>query len=310
MNFGQVPRPSGRSQRTERRSIPARTRALVAARAACIASSTPFKTRPTPPAKPSELTKNKIGHLYEAHIRPFIPHGIRGVLWDQGESGTAVQGVDQYTLMGALIRGWRREWGQGDFPFLYVQKPSGGGCAWDSTDAVTSKAEKFAPLPSAVPADNAGLNREIHLRIMRYPNTGVVIASDLGSGIHPSNKSGYGSRAARVALGMVYGRKIEYYGPVFAEQQIDGNRVRLRFTHVGQGLAFKHGDKLQGFTMAGDDKKFHWASAVIEGDTLVVTCDRVTRPAAVRYAWGATHPWANLFNKDGLPALPFRTDGW
>ena len=111
----------------------------------------PAPAKPKVPLKAGEAS-SKIGNLYEAHIRPMIPFGIRGVLWDQGESGTAINGVDQYTLMGALIRGWRKEWGQGDFPFLYIQKPSGDGCAWDLADPVTNKANKFAPLPAAVPA--------------------------------------------------------------------------------------------------------------------------------------------------------------
>jgi sialate O-acetylesterase len=265
--------------------------------------------RPNAPRKPGEAS-SKVGHLYEAHIRPFLPYGIRGVLWDQGESGTAITGVDQYTLMGALIRGWRNEWGQGEFPFLYIQKPSGGGCAYDPADPVTSKANKFAALPPKVPDTANGAYRENHIRIMRYPNTALVTASDLGSGIHPSNKSGYGSRAARVAFGLVYGRKVEIYGPVYAAHQVEGNKVRLRFTHVGQGLAFQHGAKLQGFAVAGEDKQFHWADAVIDGDAIVISCDKVATPAAVRYGWASEHPWANLFNKDGLPALPFRTDSW
>jgi sialate O-acetylesterase len=273
------------------------------------------KDNKKPPAKPQAPRKageaaRKIGNLYEAHIRPLIPFGIRGVLWDQGESGTAITGVDQYTLMGALIRGWRAEWGQGDFPFLYVQKPSGGGCAFDPANPVTSKASPFAPLPAQVPNIQAGSYRENHIRIMRYPHTAMVTASDLGSGVHPTNKSGYGARAARVALGMVYGHKVEVYGPLYQGLQVEGDKVRIKFTHTGQGLVFSHGDKLQGFAVAGDNKVFHWADAVIDGDTVVVSSPKVAKPVAVRYAWGTEHPWANLFNKDGLPALPFRTDSW
>ena len=266
--------------------------------------------KPQPPKKPGEAS-GKIGHLYEAHIRPFIPFGIRGVLWDQGESGTAITGVDQYTLMGALIRGWRAEWGQGAFPFLYVQKPSGGGCAWDPFDPVTVKANPFTALPAKVPPTQAGLYRENHLRILRYPHTAMVTASDLGGGVHPVNKSGYGARAARVALGRVYGRPVEMiYGPVYQGHTVEGNQVRITFTHTGQGLAFQHGPKLQGFAVAGEDKIFHWADAVIDGNTVVVSCAKVVKPVAVRYAWGNDHPWANLFNKDGLPALSFRSDSW
>jgi sialate O-acetylesterase len=138
----------------------------------------------------------------------------------------------------------------------------------------------------------------------------MVTATDLGSGVHPTNKSGYGERAARVALGLAYGKKVEYYGPVYASHAVEGGKVRVRFTHVGQGLAFKHGEKLQGFAIAGEDKKFHWATATIDGDAVVVSSDQVAKPVAVRYAWASQHPWANLFNKDGLPAQTFRTDDW
>jgi sialate O-acetylesterase len=271
-----------------------------------------------PPNKPAALGKpgdmnnsQKIGYLYAAHIQPYLPYAIKGVLWDQGESGTAIRGVDQYVLMGALIKGWRAAWGQGDFPFLYIQKPSGGGCTWDYADPVTNKADKFSDkLPAAVPAGNEGLNREIHLKIRQYPGTFLVTASDLGPGIHPLNKSGYGARAARVALGAVYGKKVEIYGPTYASMKVEGDKIRVSFTHIGQGLAFKNGEKLQGFAVAGEDKKFQWADATIDGDTIVVHSDKVAKPVAVRYAWGGVHPWANLFNKDGLPAQTFRSDAW
>lgn len=269
----------------------------------------PEPKKPTPPQKAGTPT-SKIGSLYEAHIRPFIPYGIRGVLWDQGESGTAVVGVDQYSMMGALIRGWRKDWNQGDFPFIYVQKPSGGGCAWDPSNPTTNQANKFAPLPKQPFPTQAGLYREIHLKIAGYPNTAMACASDLGPGIHPTNKSGYGDRAARVALGMVYGKKIEYCGPTFAGVRMEGESLRVSYKHIGQGLAFKHGDKLQGFAIAGEDKVFHWAESSINGDGVLVSSPLVKKPVAVRYAWGPDHPWANLFNKDGLPALPFRSDDW
>lgn len=266
---------------------------------------------PYPAQKPGEC-RGKVGYLYVAHIKPFVPFAIRGVLWDQGESGTAILGVDQCTLMGALIRGWRSDWAQGDFPFIYTQKPSGGGCAWDPEDPVTNKAEKFMQLPTSVPA--GGEYRENHIRIMQqYPGTYMVSTSDLGSGTHPTNKSGYGARACRVALGVVYGEKIETIGPVYASHKVEGNKVRVSFTHVGQGLAFRNGDKLQGFAVAGVDKKFVWADAEIEAgadgvDTVVLTAKDIAQPMFVRYAWAQGHPWANLFNKDGLPAISFRTD--
>jgi sialate O-acetylesterase len=262
--------------------------------------------KPNPPVAPGLTSGGKVGHLYEQHIRPKMPFAIRGVLWDQGESGTALAGIDQYTLMGALISGWRREWNQGDFPFIYIQKPSGGGCAWDPANPVTRKAEAFTALPAAVPNDGGGV--ETHVRIMTYPNTAMAISSDLGPNTHPECKSGYGVRAATVALGAVYGRPVEYYGPLYASHAVEGGTIRVKFTHVGQGLAFRNGDKLQGFAVAGADKVFQWADAVIDGDSVVVSSAKVPQPVNVRYAWAGKRTWANLFNKDGLPAIPFRTD--
>ncbi len=266
--------------------------------------------KPSPPAAPGQCTRARMGNLYDAHIRPLIPFGIRGVLWDQGESGTAVTGIDQYTLMGALIAGWRKDWGQGEFPFLYIQKPSGGGCAMDPADPVTCKADKFVPLPASPSHNNAGYSREMHIRIMKHPNTAMAIATDLGPGVHPTNKSGYGARAARVTAGFVYGKKIEYYGPLYQSHQVEGSKIRIRFTHVGSGLAAAHAEKLQGFQIAGADKKFVWADATIDGESAVVSSEKVPTPVAVRYAWDRHAPWANLFNKDGLPAQTFRTDDW
>jgi sialate O-acetylesterase len=267
--------------------------------------------KPEVPGKPGEMTNGqKAGYLFKANVEPYIPFAIKGVLWDQGESGTAVRGVDQYTLMGALIKGWRKEWGQGDFPFLYIQKPSGGGIAWDPKDPITANAEKFSPALPKAPAGNEGAYRETHIKIREYPNTFMVTASDLGGGTHPISKSAYGVRASRVALGAVYGQKVEIYGPVPEGSKVVGDKIRVTFTHVGQGLAAAQSDKLQGFEVAGDDKKFYWADATIEGDSVVLQSKQVSKPVAVRYAWNGSFPWANLFNKDGLPAQTFRTDSW
>ena len=271
------------------------------------AQKQPAPPRPVRPVKPGEGSDGGVGCLYEAWVRPLQPYGIRGVLWDQGESGTALEGVDQYTLMGALIRGWRRDWGE--IPFVYFQKPSGGGCGWDPADPMFKFAEPFAPLPaSAAPDDNGGSQIYNKIKIMTYPHTGMASSSDLGAGTHPLNKSGYGRRAADVALGMVYGKPVEYYGPIYDSHQVEGATVRVKFQHVGHGLAFKHGEKLQGFAIAGADKVFHWADARIDGDTVVLSSEKVAKPVVVEYAWAAYRPWANLFNKDGLPAVPFRSD--
>jgi sialate O-acetylesterase len=262
------------------------------------------------PVKPGKCERG-IGHLYNAHIRPLQPYGIRGVLWDQGESGVLIGGIDQYTLMGALIRGWRKDWAQGDFPFIYVQKPSGGGCAWTPADKVKAKSYEVK-LPAKAPGSGDDLRSPIeeNIRMIRYPNTAMVISSDLAGALHPANKSAYGRRATTVALATVYGRKIEYYGPVYASHIVEDGKMRIKFTHVGQGLAFQQSNKLKGFALAGEDKVFQWADAIIDGDTVVVSSKAVPKPVAVRYAWSAKRAWANLFNKDGLPAVPFRTDSW
>ncbi len=271
----------------------------------------PEPRAPKPVVKPGEAENGRIGQLFEAHIRPYVGYGIKGVLWDQGESRTKILGVDQVTLMGALIGGWRKAWGQGDFPFLYVQKPSGGGCAFDDTQPMNRLAEKFAPLPGNIPGvPAADYSHEVFSRFMKYPNTHMVTSSDLGPGIHPPNKSGYGARAVQVALATAYGRTNEYLGPRYASHTIDNGKVILKFTHTGKGLAFKNGTALQGFMIAGEDKKFVWADGRIEGATVVVSSANVPHPAAVRHAWSNSFPWANLFNQDGLPAQPFRTDSW
>ncbi len=249
----------------------------------------------------------KAGDLYAAHVKPVVPYAIRGVLWDQGESGTAVAAIDQFTMMGALIKGWRKTWGQGDFPFLYIQKPSGGGCAWDVNDPVTCKAEKFAPQPANPNAANAGEYRELHIRIMRHPNTAMASAGDLGSGVHPTNKSGYGVRACRVAMGFVYGKEVEFYGPIYDSHSVEGKAIRVKFTHAA-GLAVPDGQKLQGFEVAGADGAYQWAEGKIDGQCVVVSSDKVQAPVNVRYGWARSHPWANLFNSAHLPALTFRTD--
>lgn len=272
------------------------------------ADGTRIGRAPTP-AMPAGESAGPIGRLYEVHVRPFVPYAIRGVLWDQGEAGTAITGVDQFHAMGALIKGWRKDWVQ-DFPFLYVQKVSGGGTAWDLENPVTKNASPFSPPPGKVPGNIDGLHRETHIKIQQHPKTAMVTSTDLGGMTHPTNKSGYAERAARVALGFVYGRKVEISGPLYASHAIEGNKVRIKFTHLGQGLAARHSDKLQGFIIAGVDKKFHWADAVIDGDSVVVSSAAVPQPASVRYAWANNAPWANLFNKDGLPAQTFRTDDW
>lgn len=274
----------------------------------------PAKKEMKLPEKPRQSQKpgdfGWAGGLYKQKIMPLIPFAIRGILWDQGEAGSGFVGADNYPVMGVLFKSWRNDWKTaandekaGDFPFLYVQKPSGGGCAFDLKNPVTIKGEKLSPLPTSVP--NIDTNRELYARLLDYPNTWIVQSSDLGKDTHPVNKSGYGNRAAQVALGSSYGKKVETNGPIFKSFKVEDNKIRIEFTHTGQGLTPGQSDKLQGFAIAGEDKKFVWGNAVIDGDTVIVSSDTIAKPTAVRY-FGIS--CCNLFNKDGLPALIFRTD--
>jgi len=259
------------------------------------------------PNKPRAPVKSEAsGDQFIRRLGLVPPYAIRGVLWDQGEAGTNIAGVDQFTAMGALIKGWRKIWGE-DFPFIYVQKPSGGGCAWDKSDPVTSQASDFTTDLSQKIRGGSGKYRELHISIMQHPNTFMATSSDLGHFTHPSNKSGYGMRACRVALGAVYKKDIEIYGPIYDSHKIEGTTIRISYKHIGKGLAFKGGEKLQGFQLAGDDGVFNWADAKIDGNTVVLSCKKVAKPMVARYAWAGRCPWANLFNKDGLPALAFET---
>jgi sialate O-acetylesterase len=144
----------------------------------------------------------------------------------------------------------------------------------------------------------------------KEPNVYMVIADDLGPGTHPRDKDRYGRRIARVALGAVYETGDEYFGPKYESMTTKGSRIRLRFSHVGKGLTARGTEYPQGFMVAGRDEVFHWAEARIDGKEIELWSKAVAKPVAVRYAWAWTFPWANLFNKDGFPAVTFRTDDW
>jgi sialate O-acetylesterase len=220
--------------------------------------------------------------LYHAMIAPLQPYAIAGVIWHQGESNN--QNAKQYqTLFPAMIRGWRDDWNQGEFPFLFVQ--------------ITPHHEMLPEI------------REAQLISWRKtPKTAMIVTTDCGhpTDIHPRGKEPVGARLALAARALAYGRKIEYSGPVYESMKVAGNRVILSFSHVGGGLIAKDAE-LKGFTIAGADHKHVPAVAKIEGETVVVTSSEVAKPVAVRYGW-ANVPEVNLFNQAGLPASPFRTD--
>jgi sialate O-acetylesterase len=254
---------------------------------------------------------NLFGDLYKSRIEFMVPYAIRGVLWDQGESKTQIPGVDQYTTMHALITGWRGAWGQ-DFHFLHVQKPSGGVAPFDPKNPINKGAAAYgAKLPANHFSQPAALKYQLdHIKMRTIANAPLVTAIDLGTGIHPACKSGYGKRACRVALGTAYGQDVEVYGPIYKSHQSEGNKIRVSFDHVGEGLAIKHAETVVGFEVAGADGEWAWADAVIEGDTIVVSSKDVAKPVHVQYAFSNRPSYANLFNKDGLPALTFTTVEW
>jgi len=244
---------------------------------------------PDEPHKPRSPRGSKSpSSLYNAMIAPLIPYGIRGAIWYQGESN--VSRAYQYRkLFPAMIKNWRRDWGQGNFPFYYVQ---------------------IAPFRYREQFAGAEL-REAQFMTLSVPNTGMAVTMDIGNvnNIHPTNKQDVGKRLALWALAKTYGDKgIVYSGPIYKSMKVEGDKIRLFFDCVGGGL-IAEGGELTHFTIAGKDKKFFTAKAVIDSNTIVVSNDKVKRPVAVRFAWSNTAV-PNLFNKEGLPASSFRTDNW
>ena len=255
----------------------------------------------------------RLGDLYQSKIEHFVPYGMRGVLWDQGESKTKVPGVaNQVVVMRALISGWRKVWKQGDFPFLHIQKPSGGVAPWNLDNPVNLGAKKFnAQLPKDhLTKPNALAYPLEHIKMGTLPNAPLVTALDLGTGVHPANKSGYGQRACRVALGSVYGKKVAVCGPVYRSHKVEGSKIRVSFDHSGQGLAFRHAKELKGFEIAGEDGKWQWAKAEIDGNAVLLSHPDVTKPKNARYAFNRDPSFSNLYSKDGLPGLPFTSVDW
>jgi sialate O-acetylesterase len=229
--------------------------------------------------------------LYNGMIFPIIPYGIRGTIWYQGESN-AWRAYQYRTLFLAMIKNWRQAWGEGDFPFFYVQLANYKDVNSEPTES-----------------DWAEL-REAQLMALSVPNTGMAVTIDIGENyIHPKNKQDVGKRLALWALAKTYKKDVVYSGPLYHLMEVQGNKVILHFDHVGGGLVARGEEQLKGFTIAGTDRKFVWADAKIQGDTVVVSSDKVTEPVAVRYGW-AINPVCNLYNKEGLPASPFRTDDW
>ncbi len=244
------------------------------------------------PLPPETVIRWKPLGLYNGMIAPLINYNIKGAIWYQGESNVG-RALEYQKLLRALIADWRAKWKQGDFPFLFVQ-------------LANFLQAKDQPSES----DWAEL-REAQLKTLSVPNTGMAVAIDIGewNDIHPLNKEDVGRRLVLAAQRVAYGDKnVVYSGPIYQSMKIEGNKIILTFSNTGSGLVAKGGGELKYFSIAGADKKFVWANAKIQGDKVVVWNDKISNPVAVRYAWADNPDGANLYNAEGLPASPFRTD--
>jgi len=243
--------------------------------------------------------------LYKGMINPLIPFAIRGAIWYQGESNGS-EGVTYYQKKQALIGGWRQLWKQGNFPFYFVQLAN-----FRTSGDDPKMGDGWARL------------REAQVDTLKVDNTGMACIIDIGEAndIHPKNKQDVGARLALWALAKDYGKDVVYSGPLYKDMKIEGSKIRISFDHVGSGLmvgkkdgkkptAEAKGSELKWFSVADAEQNWHWAKAVIDGDTVVVSCDKVEKPVAVRYAFTMNPEGCNLYNKEGLPASPFRTDEW
>ena len=240
----------------------------------------PLPRKPTAPVDPEK--SGDCGGLYNAMIAPLIPYSIKGVIWYQGEANSGR--AKQYrTLFPAMINDWRNKWNDHQMPFLFVQ---------------------LAPYRSNTPE----LREAQLLTWQKILNTSMVVITDIGDStdIHPTHKRPVGERLALAARAIAYKETIEYAGPVYESMKITDGKIILSFSHKGTGLVAKDG-ALKGFVIAGADKKFVPATAIISGDKVIVSAESIKEPVAVRYGW-KNNPDINLFNKENLPASPFRTD--
>lgn len=232
--------------------------------------------------------------LYNAMVNPLVPYGIQGVLWYQGEANVwrAAEYKKSFPLM---ISDWRTKFKQGNFPFYFVQLST-----FDEFGGNSQKGSRWAEL------------REAQSETLKLPNTGMAVTTDIGNAkdIHPTNKQDIGLRLAAIAMNNIYGKKQVYSGPTYKSQEIKGNQIILTFDNIGSGLSTPNNDELKGFEIAGSDKVFYSAKAIIKDNKIIVSSDKVQNPVAVHYGWADDDTAINLFNKEKFPASPFRTDNW
>jgi sialate O-acetylesterase len=229
--------------------------------------------------------------LFNAMISPLLNYSMKGVIWYQGESN-AERPVEYRELFPALIQDWREKWNQGGFPFLFVQLPN------------------FMEAKKQPSESNWALFREVQLKTLSVPKTGMAVTIDIGewNDIHPLNKD-VGKRLALAARKVAYlDDKVVYSGPMYRSMKIVGNKIILTFNNIGGGLIAQGGGELTNFAIAGANNQFVWAKAKIKNGKIVVWNNKIPKPKAVRYAWADNPSGANLYNREGLPASPFRTD--
>lgn len=239
--------------------------------------------------------------LYNGEIYPIIPYAIKGIAWYQGESNAYPQRVNTYQqLLKSLIMSWRKDWNREDLPFIIIQ--------------LSGDAKKVQQNPIEV--SGKAMLKEAQFKVVQSTgNTALVTTSDCGDlDVHYRDKRPIGERVCNAALALAYEQKLEYTGPLYKSHKIDANKIIIYFTHANDGLSVKTDAlkpvSLYGFAIAGQDKKFYHANAIIEGNKVVVSSDNVPKPIAVRYAWADfSYQW-NLFNTEGYPASTFRTDNW
>jgi sialate O-acetylesterase len=252
--------------------------------------------RPVPPLDAG--ARQAPSRLFDTMIAPLTDFAIRGVIWYQGESNAEpYRSLEYRRLFPVVIADWRGAWDQGPFPFLFVQLAN---YEWN-----------YSIRKEGQPSESVWAElQEAQRMASTLPNTGMAVTIDVGEArdIHPQNKQEVGHRLALLARAIAYGEEVVRSGPMYVGIVIESNRMRVRFDHVGSGLTAK-GGTLKSFAIAGPDRKFVWADASIEGKTVVVSSPQVPHPVAVRYAWG-DNPEASLYNVEGLPASPFRTDDW
>ena len=262
------------------------------------------KPEPAKPALPFGM-QNPQGAslLYNGMIAPVVPFAIKGVLWYQGESN-AGRAKQYQTLFPALITDWRNQWHEGDFAFYFVQ------LANFFNHQPNNRPSQLPTLGKPEASGWAEL-REAQTMTLSLPNTGMAVTMDIGNpyDIHPTNKQEVGRRLALWALAKNYGfKELVYSGPLYKKMKIEKNGIRIYFDNVGSGFA-SNGEQLKGFAIAGEDQKFVWANATVDKNTVLVWSEKIDKPVAVRYGW-ANWIECNLFNKEKLPASPFRTDDW